>query len=409
MTYVLICDDDETQAEQWATQLRSAVPSVSVSYLAGDDLAKEIDALTGRHVAAREKRQGQAPQPEMRFDEVDVLVLDYDLLGLESNTTGARLAYLSRCYTTAKMIVVLNEFGSSPTFDLDFDSRSSHFADLHLAAAELSFSGLWDQTNWGPYRPWHWPLIPRFLEQLSALTKLIAENIDRPILEVLQFPMGTAGDVVPYLSRDVVEYLLPGSSEHPDEVRGVTFNEFLDKSPGGLKRRDAVPAPQRPRIAAARLLTWLERVVLPSQDVLVDAPHLVSRIPSLLDGDTEDLDTWNACCSLGGTSSGLQPNDRLNAASFGLPSLLSRPAWYWPLLAGDESFPEIASPWTKSGNQPAFCEDASRFVPRSSARDFLTRMSSLYARRFAAAPSFFESFPPSHPAIKYTPTMNFAL
>ena len=42
------------------------------------------------------------------------------------------------------------------------------------------------------------------------------------------------------------------------------------------------------RVAAARLGKWLERLVLPGQNVLVDAPHLVSRFPSLVAAD--DLD-----------------------------------------------------------------------------------------------------------------------
>ena len=49
----------------------------------------------------------------------------------------------------------------------------------------------------------------------------------------------------------------------------------------------------RPIVVLSPIFKWLERVVLPGQEILVDAPHLISRFPSLLTCDTPDINDWN--------------------------------------------------------------------------------------------------------------------
>jgi hypothetical protein len=81
-------------------------------------------------------------------------------------------------------------------------------------------------------------------------------------------------------------------SRHTSASR-ISFRDFVTLSGNGLKGKDQADDAAVARIAAARLSKWLEDIVLPAQEILVDAPHLVSRLPELLTGDPGRLATWD--------------------------------------------------------------------------------------------------------------------
>jgi len=136
------------------------------------------------------------------------------------------------------------------------------------------------------------------------------------------------------------------------------------------------------RVGAARISKWLEMLVLPGQDILVDAPHLISRYPSLLTGQTSGINSWNKTAQstdyrkLGISVKLIEPF-RLKQGHW-----LSRPGWFWHELQECQAIPEVAEPWKTHRPSWVFCEDASRFYQEKVCRAFVADTESPYSRRF---------------------------
>ncbi len=136
------------------------------------------------------------------------------------------------------------------------------------------------------------------------------------------------------------------------------------------------------RIAVARLSKWLERAVLPDQNILVDAPHLISRFPSLM-GEPYTDEHWNAACQLLAPVEDLGIDiEKLRAHQFLAKDWLSRPAWLWPDVASDLDIQEVQDPWALRPDQLVFCEDVSHFRRRRQASEFVAEVAPEFARRY---------------------------
>jgi hypothetical protein len=165
------------------------------------------------------------------------------------------------------------------------------------------------------------------------------------------------------------------------------------------------------RVAAARIWKWLERMVLSGQDILVDAPHVVSRYPSLLKGSRANLTSWDKTTSLDrGDKIGIDTT-KLTKCRFRKDAWLSRPAWFWKCVSMTSSIREVASPWDKEDSGFVFCEDLSRFLPRAATRSFVADLPSPFIQRSAADPSKRECrrFASSLKGINYRPQVRFSL
>ena len=200
-----------------------------------------------------------------------------------------------RCFTNCKLIVGLNQFGDN-SFDLTLRGHPDSFADLNLGADQLGNPDLW-RGDWGDlrrgFRPWYWPNLFEALRAFDKRVEEIRARLDEPICEVLGFDP----DVFRILPRAVVQFI---GKDKDEESSQTTFREFVTESGNGLKPKDATISDEQvlARVGAARISKWLERCVLPEQDILVDAPHLVSRYPSLIDGDRKKIGTWNKTAQL---------------------------------------------------------------------------------------------------------------
>ncbi len=137
------------------------------------------------------------------------------------------------------------------------------------------------------------------------------------------------------------------------------------------------------RVGAARISKWLERLVLPGQDILIDAPHLISRYPSLLGGAAEDIGAWNRAAHLTNYSELGLTTEIIERFRVKKDHWLSRPVWFWDELRECEEIKEVKEPWTVERPDWAFCEDASRFC-REGYREFIADMESPFTRRFAS-------------------------
>jgi hypothetical protein len=380
---ILIYDDEPRRVDEWRQKLRS-VPGVKDAFdvegLNNPNFLTEIRALQERQRRAR-RRGSSKPATETLLDGVAILVIDYDLLRLELEgyLTGEATAYLARCYSRCGLIVALNQFGENP-FDLTLRGYPESYADLNIGSSQLANPGLW-ADSWSGFRPWSWPLLPKALKSFRQREKELENRLDEPIVKHL----GLSNQVVRVLPQTAGDFLAPRKGRHKkDRIGEITFRYFAGASGQGFKGKDEpLNDEDVARVAAARVGHWVECHLLPGQDILVDAPHLANRYPSLLVGDVRKIDTWNRTARLS-TAEGVGfKRSPLNESSF--PSnWVSRPAWKWDQVSKEESIKDVREPWSIERPDWVFCEDISRFVPVSAALEFAAQIESPFANRYIA-------------------------
>jgi len=377
---IYVLDDDSTLEQGHAQRLES-IEAVSRGFEVIPMASREgsfktaLDCLEKRRKIARSQSSFVA-QDECAFDDADILVIDYDLLDItpDSYLTGESIAYLARCYSRCGLIVGLNQFGSN-SFDLTLMGHPDSYADLNIGSRHLDNPGLWS-VPWGEgFRPWSWPLLPKALEAFRRRCSQATEHLGDRVLAFFSLESRTS-----MLPRSVTQFI--GKGEKPEDV---TFQRFVTDSGNGLRRKDK-PMSQEAvaRIAAARLSKWLERLVLPGQDVLVAAPHLIKRYPSLLHGDRNDVGTWNTVASSSLCEPANVEEELLEAFRFQEGEWLSRPAWFWHEISSCEEVEEVANPWETDMARFVFCEDVSRFMLNEESLEFVADMRTQFLRRHVA-------------------------
>jgi hypothetical protein len=379
---VLVCDDDQIHVDDWKRRLERLNIPFGVEGLAGKGLGEAIQILGKRREMSRSRRKRAARSEEHLIDTAAILIIDYDLLSVDptSGMNGENLAYLARCYSRCGLIVGLNQYDRANAFDLSLKGHPESYADLNLSADQLANPGLW-RHQWAGFRPWYWPLLPAAASALEQRVTRLARHLDDSILTSL----GLKAETISILPRSTIEYL--GSGESPD---GATFRNFVEGSVMGLGLKDKTGERQMARVAAARVGKWLERLVLPGQDILVDAPHLALRFPSLLRGDIRSPRTWDASATLQPSASLWsdkgQLREKIDCHRFCEKNWLSRPTWFWHELSKLEAIEEVRNPWSAERPDFVFCEDVSRFLPRQEAREFVADLASSFVRRFVVDP-----------------------
>lgn len=404
---ILICDDEERVSKRWKERLEaiSSVRSAFEVKTVDDEFKDTLIDLEKRRRMARDQA---IPVPgsdwgDNPFDEAAILIIDYDLLYFNKADyiTGEGVAYLARCYSRCDLIVALNQYGEN-NFDLTLKGNPGSFADMNMGSSQLGNPGLWGEP-WDGFRPWYWCMLPQALGAFERRVKDLNGNLDMPILTHLGFP----DEVSETLPRATKEFL--GCGDTPESV---TFKQFVEDTGNGLRRKDQLLDDEcTARIAATRVAKWLDRMVLSGQDVLVDAPHLVSRFPSLLTGNLDKRETWNKTASFQGISNlGIQ-HRRIQEFRFEKQDWLSRPAWFWGRLSNYDRIAEVADPWSSNRPDLVFCEDLSKFLPREAAREFVADLPSPFVRRFVADPGSKEvrKFASELRKVNYIPAVRFSL
>jgi hypothetical protein len=395
---LLVCDDVERTARQWSKRLRVLRPvtdAFEVRPVLPQDLRQAVSQLEDRRRSARQEKPAQLKWGKHPFDKAAILVVDYDLLDLERDAyiAGENVAYLARCYSRCGLIVVLNQVGTNRTnwFDLTLRGHPESYADLNLGSEQIDNPGLWGQP-WKGFRPWYWPLLPNAADAFERRVSTLKRHLDEPIVSFLGFPRG----LMAIVSRSAREFI--HGKRDPEQT---TFRQFVTESNNGLRPKDeALNEESTARIAAARIAKWLERLVLPSQDILVDAPHLVSRYPSLLKERSKLA--WNKTAMFAPVANLGIDHRTIAPFAFRRDEWLSRAAWWWPDLSKCEKVAEVSRPW-ESVDHPdyVFCEDFSAFRPRKAAREFVADVPSAFVRRFVAEPQA--------PGVSYEPSVRFSL
>ena len=386
---ILIYDDENKQTERFEKKLQMALNKVNqdtdidIELLSEDELKISINALRDRQAKFRNVKT--ASDKKTKFDDVSVFIIDYDLINSNAAgfLTGEIIAYVVRCFSDCKLIVSLNQYGHN-SFDLTLRGHMESFADLNLGVDQLGNSDLW-RGDWGDsrrgFRPWYWPNLFQSLCHFDERVKDVKENLDVPICEVLCF----TPELFRLLPRSIVQFIGKGEGKEPSDT---TFREFVFQSGNGLRIKDVptscdtVNDEVLARVGAARISKWLERLVLPEQDILVDTPHLVARYPSLIIDTGKGIGNWNRTAQLVDYN-GLGLNtDLITPFKFEKEHWISRPVWFWDKLREDESIEEVREPWLTNKPNWVFCEDASRFYDQKDCREFFANTDSPFTRRF---------------------------
>jgi len=288
-----IYEDDEIVAQSLADRIKKAYSEGEVHVADKEEVKSLFDVVHERRRKWRED-DSDADIGNHEVDKADVVVLDCDLFGYwEScaiDTTGSRLAYLMRCFTKCGFIVVLNQYGTN-IFDFSLGSPSDGFADLHIGGEQIGNHGLWNPAPFTGYRPWHWPVIPyarkRFEECVAEVDEYIGGNEHEPLIEFLD--LHRVIDWIPIQAR---EFLTGGKKRIGD----VTLQDFVFNSHRGVEAKDRLSRHQIARVSAARISALLNNIILPEQNALVDAPHLVSRFGSVFQDFGGEIEDWNKLC-----------------------------------------------------------------------------------------------------------------
>ena len=161
------------------------------------------------------------------------------------------------------------------------------------------------------------------------------------------------------------------------------------------------------KIVAAEIDKWLRRDVVGPQDVLVDLPHLLMRMPFLLGDKVADVDRWHDSLMSEEPPFGLDQeiyDQHIMKARFSHDRLLKSPCFWWPKLKEDEILNDLFFGSNGSWPDVVFCEDISQFSNFSPSgedtkpMEFSAEFEGSWSRRYASLLS----------CRKYSPKSRFA-
>ena len=410
-TKILVCDDLQKGCESVAMRLEDS--GCEVTTLHGKHLKQALEALFRSTDDLLERQESDSAQSlatekltgfELAIVDNNLAELDFGGVQLTAEAVMGRL----RAFADIDYIVSLNK---NPNVDFDlrhlFGDHES-VADLALNTNHLSRRRLWHETYDADFAPWYWPCLPKAAKKRRQQIAFVRENLNTPIWEALGFP----DSAIEYLSRRAKGAL--GPSTNDDQVRVVTFRDFfkvnrsfppeVTKELLSLASEDAsLVLGAIARVASAELDRWLRREVIAPQDVLIDIPHLLSRMPHLLGGSVSEMSAWNEAIAKSEPPFGLDHilyEQHIKDAELHLGFWSHSPCFWWPELDANDQlrrlFFESKDPWPDA----AFCEDVSKFLAVESdngslvPREFEADIEGSWRRRYVSMRAADMSFSP---------------
>lgn len=416
---ITVCDDADFGEETWVEDLSDLQEreiigdEFEIEKLTGDELNRAVEDLKSRASQADSanhsipKNFQEVDDQASKIDRSSIAFIDFRLVDLESETSGEVVSYLARCYSECDLIVGVNRFGGGKVqFDLKagVEREASSFADLNISSKVIAHPGLWS-PDWDiegyEYRPWSWPILPRALEKFERRLDNLKndDNLQRTILDYLGFPE-TEYSTLPRWAAEAL-------SETASDAREVSFKDLAQEV---FEERFGSPLVKESyyRVAAARVTHWLEQTVLPHQNYLVDAPHLVSRFPSLIGSDIQEVDSWNNTCSLSSADTlGIDHKKIDDQKLDGSDVWMYRPVWFWDDVSQNEDILEVKEPWSREHPGFVFCENVSRFVDpdyEENIRKYVTEARGPFKDRYVKYINGINGNP-----IEYRPAVRFSL
>ena len=364
---IAIFDDLPEVASMTAYRIHSVYPGATITPVNANQFVHIMSLIHSRRRAWRQNPEIQ--WLDFWIDNIDCALIDYDLFYYSKtiDCTGSMLAYLLRCFTKCGLIGVYNRFGDNE-FNLELNCYGKDLADFHIGLDQIDNPGLWS-SDFGGYRPWYWPIIPSASLNYNICINDTINNMDSRVDEFLGIQN------INFRFDDIM--FLNGPK------KPITFREAVSSQVNnlGLHYTDKVNEEQLARIAAARTITWLNQFIIPNQNSLIDAPHIINKYPSV--SDDLSVDALNKLCD---PLSYPKLSDKLDSHQFVKRHWLWRDVWNLESLQQDESIAEVANPWhLLEGMEDfdlVFAENLSRFIPE----DFATRVFTLagppYTSRF---------------------------
>jgi hypothetical protein len=390
---IVFVDDNDTFLDDCRARFKRGCPGKGVQ-IEENDRDTTQRAVLSLDQARRKTREGKelavADGADL-FNDADIVIVDYDLMELEATTalTGEDIAYLVRCFSTCGFVVLLNPYDlGTKFFDLRLRRPYESWADLVLGSEQLDNSWLWDNKP-SHFSPWSWPNLVDAVARRELQRKDCLKALETPVLDLVGIPSDAQIAMDHVMGEPITDPSRVGKTK---SRKSYTLKDFVLKSGYCIHRRDnekkqfAKSDEQISRIGAARLSSWLEHVVLPAQSVVVDAPHLVTRLPALLAGNPAKLASWNATCRRDeeADTKSLR-TDQIKKSRFMKAHWLSRSAWFWPHLSASDNY----SDWAQAEEMAnvVFCEDTSSFVDRTSASEFVADVPAQFAHRYVEMPT----------------------
>ena len=293
--------------------------------------------------------------------DCDIAIIDNNLAALDikgARLTAEAVAGFVRAFTTAPYVVSLNK---NP--EIDFDLRylvgdyQTH-ADLAINASHLSIPALWTgnprDTEDG-FLPWYWPVLSNISRKRREQIEFLETRLKSSIVEALDFPRRA----VHYLSRHAIGALTPVENAEDTDTQDriplstINFIDFFVHSCRSLpaysdRKILATPATRGDehsckvvaRIVAAEIDKWFRRDVLGPQEVLVDVPHLLMRMPFLLGDKVGDVDRWHDLLTIKEPPFGLDQgvyDEHVASAKFSHDLWVKSPCFWWSELKENEA------------------------------------------------------------------------
>ena len=430
---VLVCDDLPDDGREFQDAIREAdQPEVDIERLFGDELKEQLNVLIAGADTALQDGEGAFELPHTKFDDADLVILDNNLAHL--GIAGARLtaeavAGYIRSFSSAPYIVSINK---NPDVDFDLRYLIGDYAtrtDLALNTRHLSNPGLWtrgreDAVN--GFLPWYWPKLLDAGAGRRRKVEFVKARLDRPVSDALGF----AADEFNYLSRQARSLLSQAEETRDAEVERrqpygstATFREVFLASGRSLPNQEERQSLTRKlergvdgtatiiaRAVTADIDLWFRRDVLGPQEVLVDIPHLLMRMPFLLGDNASDIDHWNLAVDAAVIDAPFGLDEALFAAhleqkQFDQDAWASSPCFWWPKLRNDD---DLSAHFTSGRRSDwadvVFCEDRSEFLPMNPEdaelppTEFVAQFEGSWNRRYVAGID----------GVKYVPKTRFA-
>ena len=416
---VLVCDDLPVDSLDFVQAIeRAQQSSISVERIPPLRLKENLTTLINGADKLLSDTGDPQDLPKTIFDEeVDLVILDNNLahLGISgARHTAESITGYIRAFSSAPFIVSVNK-NPGVDFDLryligDYSSRT----DLAVNLPHLSNPALWthrqDDAKSG-FLPWYWPKLLDIGKNRRRTTRYIVDHLDQSVCGAL----GITSELFPSLSRQARSLLsqaeettAEGSALEDNFGLSATFDEvFLASSrslPNQQERQkllDYVAQGNQDvkvvvaRVVAAEVDFWFRRDVLGPQELLVDVPHLVTRMPFLLGERAKKLENWNVVATAESQEApfGLDKelfDAQLVDACFTSELWTSDPCFWWPKLRDNNTlnayFASVEYEWADA----VFCEDRSLFLERNVENEdaapveFVTQFEGAWNRRYVS-------------------------
>ena len=387
-TTINIWDDHTRSARDWKRHIEKLLgdPDIRVRAFEIDEIDHELHVLHKRREAFL--RGIVEPDDPSALDDTCVLIVDNDLFHLQdfSDFSAETVAMRAGVYTDCGLIVVLN-LNPDIDFDLTLRGDPDSKADLHVNDKFIANPGLWQQCprENGCFRPWHWPLLIREAQlhdrRVDDLHRALRDqDSSTPILEYLQFP----DEAKNRLSRVARAFLHPRRTD----TGNISFSNFVDGNAQAVALNDGKMITQREdikkvaRIGARRVYKWLLRHIVGPQDILIDFPHLLQKLPFLIpEHQQASIEHWNSVASLDNAPVSLV-RDALSIDPLRLPSWTDRPLFWSHDFERPDVLDRILAGIDLNPEAFVFCEDSSAFHPSDLSHRFVAAHNTASDDRF---------------------------